>query len=217
MLRFSPPVFPPVRQAVARRLETADLGWATELLGQSLAAHPALAYVCRRPVPPRQLHWLVRQLLAHVLRHGVAYANATGTALVLWLNPMPRPQPWQLRLWLPALCRLGWASSRRLHRLLNTMGWLRRQSLAGPHHLLLGVAVHPATRGRGEGRRLLAATLALRQTPLPCYFNGQVPAHLAYYQSLGFELAGHCPVGEGPEGTLSNWGLLRPATAYPKQ
>ncbi|MDO7849891.1 GNAT family N-acetyltransferase [Hymenobacter sp. M29] len=207
-------VFPPVRPAVVRRLKPADLAWATELLGQALAEHPALEYVCRPLVMPRQRQWLLAQLLTYVLRHGAAYANGSGTAVVLWLGPT---QPlWQPRLALPALWHLGWAGSRRLHRLVGTMAWLRRQSLAGPHHLLLGVAVHPAVRGRGEGRRLLASTLALRQSPLPCYFNGQVPSHLAYYQSLGFELAGHCPVGEGPNGPLTNWGFLRPATVFPK-
>lgn len=207
------PVFPPVRQAIPRRLETADLGWAAVLLEQALAAHPALAYVCGRPAKAGSQHWLLKQLLDYVFRHGVAYTNAAGNALVLWLNPTELHQPWGMQLWLllPAIRRLGWAGSRRLHRLLRTMAWLRRQSLAGPHHLLLGVAVHPVAQGRGEGRRLLAATLALRQSPLPCYFSGQVPAQLAFYQGLGFELAGHCTVGEGPDGVLSNWGLLRPA------
>ncbi|MBF9220250.1 GNAT family N-acetyltransferase [Hymenobacter ruricola] len=202
-----------MRHAIPRRLEAPDLEWAVALLGQAMAAHPALSYVCAPPIGARRQHWLLRQLLDYVFRHGVAYTNAAGTALVLWLHPTELRRPWalQLRLLLPAIWWLGWAGSQRLRRLIRTVAWLRRQSLAGPHHLLLGVAVHPAAQGRGEGRRLLAATLALRQSPLPCYFSGQVPSQLAFYQGLGFELAGHCTVGEGPAGVLSNWGLLRPA------
>jgi GNAT superfamily N-acetyltransferase len=205
------PPSPPVRQAIPRRLETTDLDWAAVLLTQALAAHPVLHYVCAPPAAARRQRWLLKQLLDYVFRHGVAYTNAAGTALVLWLHPTEGARPWtlQFRL-LPAIRHLGWAGSRRLRRLIRTVAWLRRQSLAGPHHLLLGVAVHPLAQGRGEGRRLLAATLALRCSPLPCYFSGQVPTQLAFYQGLGFELAGHCTVGEGPDGMLSNWGLLRP-------
>jgi ribosomal protein S18 acetylase RimI-like enzyme len=195
---------------VARRLDVADLGWATELLRQAVAEHPAIQYVCAGPAANRQQQWLLTKMLGLVLHHGGAYANVGRTALVLWLGP---GLPWRLRLsLLIATWHLGWAASQRLRHLLRTATWLRRQSLAGPHHLLLAVAVHPAARSRGEGRRLLAATLALRQAPpLPCYFSAQEPNQLAYYQGLGFELTGHCVVGTGPAGLLSNWGLWRPA------
>jgi predicted GNAT family N-acyltransferase len=112
-----------------------------------------------------------------------------------------------------ATWHLGWAGSQRLRRLLRTVAWLRHQSLAEPHHLLLTVAVHPEVRGRGEGHRLLAATLALRQPDLlPCYVSTQVPSQLPFYQRQGFVLTGHCMVGRGPRGLLSNWSLMRPAT-----
>ncbi|UOQ99425.1 GNAT family N-acetyltransferase [Hymenobacter sp. 5317J-9] len=201
--------------AIPRRLEAADVAWATALLLRATAAHPALRYVCDGTSEVRQ-QWLLKQLLLLVLRHGAAYTNAPGTALALWLGPAQatvRTTPWWL---LPAtIWHLGWAGHRRLGRLLSTIAWLRRHGVAGPHHLLLGVAVLPEAQGRGEGRRLLTSTLALRQTPLPCYFSTQVPAQLAFYQGMGFELAGHCPVGDGPDGPLSNWGLLRPPTVYP--
>lgn len=201
--------------AVPRRLEAADLAWATALLAQATAAHPAVRYVCTGPAAGGQQRWLLKRLLALALRHGVAYTNAAGTALVLWLAPARPAAAWTLWLaLLPAAAwQLGWAGAGRLRRLLSTAAWLRRQSLASPHHLLLAVAVHPLAQGRGEGRRLLAATLALRRAPLPCYFSAQVPAQLAFYQGLGFQLAGHCTVDKGPAGLLSNWGLLRPAPA----
>ncbi|WP_046245589.1 GNAT family N-acetyltransferase [Hymenobacter terrenus] len=196
--------------ATPRRLNTADLAWAAALLAQATAVHPAVRYVCTGPAAAHQQHWLLKQLLTLAFRHGVAYTNAAGTALALWLNPTQSTVPWALRLRLAAIWHLGWAGSQRLRQLLGTMSWLRHQSLTGPHHLLLAMVVHPAAQGRGEGRRLLAATLALRKAPLPCYFSAQIPAQLAFYQGLGFELAGHCTVGKGPAGLLSNWGLLRP-------
>lgn len=195
----------------ARRLEPADLAWALPLLLAAAAGHPALRYVCDGPAAPRRHRWLLAQLLAYTLRHGVAYSNAAGTSLVLWLGPERAASAWRLHLGLLLLApwRLGWAGSRRLRRLLRTQAWLRHQTLEAPHHLLLGVATHPAARGRGEGRRLLAATLALRGAAgQPCYFSTQVPTQLAFYQGLGFALLGHCAVGLGPAGPLSTWGLL---------
>jgi GNAT superfamily N-acetyltransferase len=194
-----------------RWLKAADLGWATALLTAATVVHPAIRYVCAGPAAAQQQRWLMRLLLILTLRHGMAYTNAANTALVLWLNPTAPPMLWAWRLaMLPAaVWHLGLAGSQRCHRLLSTMAWLRHQSLGGPHHLLLAVAVHPSAQGRGEGRRLLTATLALRQSSWPCYFSSQIPAQLAFYQGLGFELAGHCAVGWGPAGLLSNWGLLR--------
>jgi hypothetical protein len=71
----------------ARRLEAADQAWATALLMQAAAGHPALRYVCTGPAAEQQQQWLLAQLLALVLRHGGAYANTAGTALALWLGP----------------------------------------------------------------------------------------------------------------------------------
>ena len=198
----------------ACRLEVTDQRWATRLLTQAAAGHPALSYVCAGPAAEQQ-QWLLEQLLALALRHGGAYANAAGTALALWLGPQQMAAAWDLRLaLLTATWHLGWAGQQRLRRLVRTAAWLRHQSLAEPHHLLLTVAVHPEARGRGEGRRLLAATLALRQPDLlPCQFSTQVPSQLPFYQRQGFALTGHCVVGRGPYGQLSNWSLLRPPMA----
>lgn len=199
---------------VARRLEAADLAWATALLTVAAAGHPALGYVCPGPAAELRHRWLLQRLLALALHHGGAYANAPGTALALWLGPQQLAAAWSLRLaLLPAAWHLGWGSSQRLRRLLRTSAWLRHQSLAEPHHLLLTVAVHPEARGRGEGQRLLAATLALRQPALPCYFSTQLPSQLPFYQRQGFALTGHCVVGQGAHGLLTNWSLLRPAGA----
>lgn len=197
--------------ATARRLDPADLAWAVPLLVQATAGHPALRYVCDGPAAPRRHYWLLARLLVYTLHYGVAYANAAGTALVLWLGPdhSALAWSWHLGLLLLAPWHLGWAGSRRLRRLLRTQAWLRRQTLNAPHHQLLAVAAHCGAQGQGEGRRLLAATLALRcATGQPCYLSLQVPAQLAYYQGLGFVLLGHCAVGIGPAGPLSTWGLL---------
>lgn len=197
----------------SRRLEASDWPWATVLLTQALAGHPALRYVCADATGPAA-RWLLGQLLVLTLRYGGAYTNAAGTALALWLGPGQTAYRRGLLLsWLPAVWHLGWAGSQRLRRLLRTTNWLRRQLLTGPHHQLLVLAVHPLARGAGEGRRLFQATLALRQaSPLPCYLSIQVPEQLAFYQRQGFGLTGHCAVGEGPAGQLTIWGLLRSAS-----
>lgn len=200
----------------ARRLELADCAWALPLLRIATAGHPALRYVCDGPAALRRHGWLLAQLLRYTLSYGVAYGNATRSALALWLGPdcLALSWRWQLRLWLLAPWHLGWGGRRRLRRLLRTQAWLRHQTVEVPHHQLLAVVAHPAARGRGEGRRLLAATLALRSaTGAPCYFSTQVPAQLAFYQGLGFLLRGHCAVGQGPAGPLGTWGLHFPGAA----
>lgn len=205
----APTSSPPATALAARRLALADLPWATALLAGATARHPALHYVSAAPAAQR---WLLGRLLACAVRYGGAYANAAGTALVLWLGPDLAAATWHLRLrLLPAAAwHLGWAASRRLRHLLRTEAWLRRQSVAGPHYLLLALAVAPAARGQGEGHRLLAATLALRQAGgLPCYTSSQLPPQLPFYQRHGFGLAGHCAVGGEAAGALHTWGLLR--------
>ncbi len=197
-----------------RHLDAADLPWANVLLAQATAVHPVLAYVGGEPAAA--LAWLPGQLLALALRHGGAYTNAERTALVLWLGPdAPRTLGWwELGGRLRAAWYLGRGVSARLGRLLRAEAWLRHQSLADmPHHRLLAVAVAPAARGRGVGRHLLAATLAARRQPraLPCYVSTQAPEQVAFLQSLGFRLTGHCALMGGPPGVaLSTWGLLRP-------
>lgn len=204
----------PASDLASRRLEADDLPWATTLLMQAVADHPALRYVCADATGPAA-RWLLSQLLALTLRYGSAYTNADNTALALWLGSSQTAfRRGMLLSRVPAAWHLGWGSYQRLRRLLRTTSWLRGQQSGGLHHLLLAVVVHPSARGAGAGRRLLHTTLAVRQASrLPCYFSCQVPEQLAFYQRQGFALTGHCAVGEGPAGQLTTWALLRPAPA----
>jgi len=92
--------------------------------------------------------------------------------------------------------------------------WLRRHSVnAAGHYYLLALAVAPAARGRGLGRRLLHASLAAMQAQgAPCYLATQRPAELAFFQRLGFRLTGQCLAGQDAA-TPTNWGLLREGQA----
>jgi len=199
----------------ARHLETVDLPWATDLLGSALATHPAICYLCQGPDAPAQAAWLLRGLLRFSLLYGSVYTNAEQTALAIWLSP-GRVAITPARLLraglLPAApWRLGFAGFQRLQRLLAATSWLRRQSLSTPHHHLLALAVRPDAQKRGVGQRLLQATLAIRQAShAPSYLDTQIPAHIGFYQRLGFQLVGHSLVAPAPH-ALTNWGLLRPA------
>lgn len=197
----------------ARRLDAADLPWATELLAAALAGHPTLGYLCPAQEGPERATWLVAALLRYALLFGSIYTNPEHTALALWLPPgrvaITPARLLRAGLLPTASWRLGYAGCRRLQLLLAATGWLRRQSLGTPHHYLLALVVRPEFQGQGVGRRLLLATLAVRQGgPAPCYVDTQVPAHLPFYQLLGFRLVGHCTVGPGPH-SLTNWGLVR--------
>ena len=210
---MTPTLAPP-----ARRLEPADIGWAKELLAAASTHHPVLDYCCTGPTAPAQRAWLLEQVLRYGLRHGRVYTNANSTALAVWLGPgYPAITWWQvLRAGLlPAvLWRFPWAGVQRLRHLLGSTAWLRRQTVAGNGHFyLLALAVRPGSRGHGEGRRLLQATLAAMQaTQTACYFDTQLPDQLPFFQRLGFQLMGQAPMGSHSSGPTT-WGLLRSGRA----
>lgn len=205
----------PTTTLLARRLEPADLTWATTLLLAASDQHPVLRHCCVGPAAPAQCAWLLGLLLRFGLRHGRVYADAEGRALAVWLSPDHLGAArWPLLRagLLPAgLWRLGWAGLLRLRHHLRAAAWLRGQTVdpAG-HHYLLALAVHPAARGQGRGRRLLQATLAAMQATaaVPCYLDMQGAEQLPFFQRLGFRLAGQCPAGPGGDAPTT-WGLLR--------
>ena len=198
-----------------RRLEPADLAWATALLLAASDQHPVLRHCCAGPTAPAQRAWLVELLLRFGLRHGRVYADADGLALTVWLStshlgaarwPLLRAGLLPAALW-----RLGWAGLLRLRHHLRAAASLREQAVdPGGHHYLLALAVHPAARGQGRGRRLLQATLAAMQATaaVPCYLDTQGPEQLPFFQRLGFQLAGQCPAGREADAPIT-WGLLR--------
>ncbi|MBF9220245.1 GNAT family N-acetyltransferase [Hymenobacter ruricola] len=202
----------------ARRLEPADLAWATALLAASCAGHPVLSYCCTGPDAPAQRVWLLERLLRFGLRYGRVYTNPTQTALAVWLGPgQPAASLWRLLrsgLLPTALWRLRGGGLRRLRHFLAATAWLRRQSVATTrHHYLLALAVHPTARGQGQGRRLLQATMGAMQAPhVPCYLDTQLPEQLPFYQRIGFRLMGQCPP-DLRAGGPPTWGLLREGLA----
>jgi ribosomal protein S18 acetylase RimI-like enzyme len=198
----------------ARRLESADLDWATAFLEAACAEHPMLNYCCLGPDARTQRLWLLEQLLRFGLRYGRVYTNDEGSAVAVWLGP-DQPTASLRRLLctglLPAaLWRLEWAGVRRLRHFLAATAWLRRHSLTARHHFyLLALAVRPADRGQGLGRRLLRVTLAAMQAgQSPCYLDTQEPTQLAFFQRLGFRALGQCPAGRAADAPV-NWGLVR--------
>ncbi|WP_201987330.1 GNAT family N-acetyltransferase [Hymenobacter rubidus] len=203
---------------LARRLEPADLVWATPLLADACATHPVLAYCCAGPDAPAQRMWLLQQLLRFGLCYGRVYANASSTALAVWLGPnRPAATLWRLvrsGLLPAALWRLRVTGLQRLRHFLAATAWLRRQTLAtARHHYLLAIAVRPGSRGQGQGRRLLQATMAAMQAAqAPCYLDTQVPEQLPFFQRVGFRLMGQCPANVGT-GSPTTWGLMREGNA----
>ena len=202
----------------ARRLEPADLVWATALLEVSCAEHPVLAYCCAGPDAQSKRLWLLEQLLRFGLRFGRVYTNADASAVAVWLGPgHPAATLYQLLrtgLLPAALWRLDWGGFRRLWHYLGATAGLRRHSVAmSAHYYLLALAVRPKARGLGLGRRLLQATLvAMQATHAPCYLDAQHPAQLGFFQRLGFRLAGQCATGHEASAP-TNWGLIREGRA----
>ncbi|UOQ99423.1 GNAT family N-acetyltransferase [Hymenobacter sp. 5317J-9] len=198
----------------ARRLEPADLSWATAFLESACSEHPVLNYCCTGPDAHGQRLWLLEQVLRFGLRYGRVYTNAEGNALAVWIGP-EHPAA-TLRRFLrtallpAALWRLEWAGFQRLRHFLVATTWLRRHSLtANQHHYLLALAVRPADRGQGLGRRLLRVTLAaMHAARMPCYLDTQQPALLAFFRRLGFRMLGECTTGQAPDAPI-NWGLVR--------
>jgi GNAT superfamily N-acetyltransferase len=192
---------PSAQAPPVRRLEPADLAWATTLLAAACAGHPVLAFCCTGPNALAQRAWLLEQLLRFGLRYGRVYANADATALAVWLGPSHLGATrWPLLsagLLPTAIWRLGWLGLRRLQCSLRATA-------------LLALAVHPARRGQGCGRRLLQATLVAMQATAsaPCYLDVQGAEQLPFFQRLGFRLMGQCPAGRGGEAPTT-WGLLR--------
>ncbi|UOQ71472.1 GNAT family N-acetyltransferase [Hymenobacter cellulosilyticus] len=201
----------------ARRLEPADLVWATALLETCAADHPVLNHCCTAADARSQKVWLLKQLLRFGLRYGRVYANADANALAVWVGPNhPAATLYQLLrtgLLPAALWRLDWTGFQRLRHFLVATAWLRRHSAEAHSHYLLALAVQPGARGQGRGRRLLQASLsAMQATHAPCYLDVQRPAELGFFQQQGFRLAGQCPAGRGPQAP-TNWGLVREGRA----
>ncbi|GAC1371397.1 MAG: hypothetical protein NVS3B25_21900 [Hymenobacter sp.] len=198
----------------ARRLQQADLVWATALLEAACADHPVLNYCCTGPDAPAQAVWLIEQLLRFGLRYGRIYANADASALAVWLKPehpaVTLGRMLRTGLLPTALWRLDWTGFQRLRHFLVATTWLRRRSVAANgHYYLMALAVRPTDRGRGLGRRLVQATIAAMQaTHAPCYLDTQRPSEVLFFQRLGFRLVGQCPVGLDPEAP-TNWGMVR--------
>jgi ribosomal protein S18 acetylase RimI-like enzyme len=143
------------------------------------------------------------------------YANPERTALALWLPGRVRATLGRLLragLLPRATWRLGLAGYQRLQTWLTATGWLQQHSAPVPHQRLLVLAVHPAQRGRGVGRRLLLATLAARQAARqPCYTATPDARQLPFFQRLGFRVVGYCPI-DATVPTLLDWALVRHAT-----
>jgi ribosomal protein S18 acetylase RimI-like enzyme len=202
----------------ARRLEPADLVWATALLESSCAEHPVLAYCCAGADAQGKRLWLLEQLLRFGLRFGRVYTNTDSSAVAVWLGPgHPAATLYKLLrtgLLPTALWRLDWTGFQRLRHYLVATAWLRRHSVAATtHYYLLALAVRPSARGRGLGRRLLQATLvAMQATHAPCYIDTQHPAQLGFFQRLGFRLMGQCATGQDTAAP-TNWGLVREGRA----
>lgn len=202
----------------ARRLEPADVAWATALLAASCTGHPVLEYCCPGPEAQPTRQWLLEQLLRFGLRFGRVYTNADASAVAVWLGPdHPGATLGQLLrtgLLPAALWRLRWGGFRRLRRYLGATAGLRRHSVAvGTHYYLLALAVRPAAQGQGLGRRLLQATLvAMQATHAACYLDTQHPVQLGFFQRLGFRLAGQCATGHEASAPI-NWGLVREGRA----
>ena len=202
----------------ARRLELADLTWATAFLESACADNPMLNYCCMGPEAHEQRIWLLEQLLHFGLRYGRVYTNADTSALTVWIGPA-HPAATLCRLMrtglLPAaLWRLEWTGFQRLRHFLVATCWLRRHSpTATTHYYLLALAVRPADRGVGLARRLMRVTLAAMQAAKsPCYLDTQEPRQLAFFQRLGFRLMGECPTGQSADAP-TNWGLVREGQA----
>lgn len=211
------PLFPASAAATvpAQRLGSADLGWATELLEVALAEYPLWNYL--RPVAPGlSAAWLLRGLLRFGLRYGAVYTNPERTAVALWLPGRVGATLGRLLragLLPGAAWQLGVAGYRRLNAWLRATGWLHQHSAPLPHQRLLVLAVHPAVRGRGVGRRLLLATLAARQaSQQACYTATADARQLPFFQRMGFRIVGHCPI-DASVPALTDWALVRYATA----
>jgi len=111
------------------------------------------------------------------------------------------------------LWRWPWrAGIRGTRRIIYTFGVIDRfkAELLGPqpYWYLDTLGVERERAGRGLGPRLVLESLReLRQTrALPCFLFTHVPANVALYRRLGFEVIGECAVPNTP---LTFWGMLQ--------
>lgn len=137
-----------------------------------------------------------------------------GVAGVLQLFPPERYPPPATRL--PAWLATPWRWPirrappwRMLRDGLRVTGAMDREHLREPHWYIQVFAVHPARQGRGLGRALMDAGLALADRDgLPAYLETTNDVNLPLYRHFGFEVVQEIVL---PGGFPPLWTMLRPA------
>jgi ribosomal protein S18 acetylase RimI-like enzyme len=164
-----------------------------------------------------QLRWLYERIIRMNQPYGACFGylrpgSSELLAASLWIPPGEEVSLWEMirvGVWELPL-RMGLGSTRRVFEILDYTGSTRHAVMQGRTFWhLQHLAVSPAHQRQGYGRWILGAHLeaASPQAGLPCYLMTSKEQNVAFYRSLGFQVARSDEVGR--EGPFRFWALVR--------
>ena len=199
----------PTARVLIRQPGREELGDVAGLLGMAMADNPnhVAAYRGDQSVRSSKHALLMRAVLGR--RPGEVHLGAFhGRAVVGFVAATPspgcQPSPVEMARMLPSLVPLGPVS------LARVLAWQREWGRHHPAaaHLHIGpLAVHPAWRGRGVGRRLLNKVITSHDptaSDLPAYLETDREVNVDFYRAAGFTLT-----SEGAVLGQPNWFMER--------
>jgi len=176
------------------RLESRNLGEASELLATAFFDYPMFAFYFPDPSRrSRYLPWYLRNVLRCALRYGEAWMTPRLSGVLFALPPG------HTSLSIPEYVRNGFLLTplvlglRSYTRSMQCERFVARtqRDLMGkrPRYYLWGVAVDPAEQGKGVGNALMREFLARTEAEhLPVYLETHDERNVRYYERHGFEL-----------------------------
>lgn len=177
-----------------RRLTTADLDRASEILGAAFADYPWTTWCVAEDGQLDRISSLQRVYLEHLaLPHGKAYIDTEGHGVLAFLSPdTPAPTT-------EVSAIIAELHGDRFDRLMAADEQLSGLPIPEGAWLLATIGTTPQSRGTGLGTALMKYGLAeLDRTGHACWLDTSTERNLPLYQRFGFTVVGQINLDGGP-------------------
>lgn len=198
-----------------RSIEAAEIPDAVAILARAFEADDMFRFLL--PEPSTRVAWLrfvMGALVTLNQPHGLMFGNAGDTMqAVITVAPPGRYAPSYRRLARYLLDRRSWQagapSLRFVAGALRLLSLIDRLHMKEPHYYVECLGVDPDQQGKGLGRRVLDAVLAMADRDgVPTYLETSNPKNLPFYRVFGFDVTNEVSLSGGYPPL---WTLLRKA------